>query len=82
MKPQPDDPTKGFFATMAALLVIGTVTIALLWLLSFFCMKPPSSPLNMARWTCGAWSGFLGVGIIVAGFVLSSIAWAAINRRM
>ena len=82
MKPQPDRTTREYFTTMAALVGIGAVTIAGLWLLSFFCMSQPSSPLNLSKWQCGGWwSTIVGLVILIAGLAAMTAAWRAINRK-
>lgn len=75
------DPPRWGIATVVAASAIAAATVAGLWVLSGFCMTPPSSPLNLARWECGVWSRFLAVGILAAGVILIVATWRAMNRR-
>lgn len=70
------------WVTLVAIVAIVVVTLVALWMLSYVCMTPPSSPLNLSNWTCGPWSAFLGVGLVVAAAFLVSAAWAAYRRRL
>ena len=75
------DPQTRVWLTMLTVLGVSGATVAGLWLVSYYCLSQPSSPLNLSDWECGAWSGWLAMGILVAGGIVMSVAWRALSRR-